>query len=135
MSGNRTICISKSFRNYQRAIFLFFGILTILIGTSFSLVFASSWNIQTVEHWGDKGSCNSIAIDSLGRVHISHVEFDYFKRVYYLRYSFWDGNAWQSQYIVQTGDISPGKTSLALDSNDRPYICYTYARLGFRAYA
>ena len=108
-----------------------FAMVIVLIGTSFSLLFASSWNIQTVEHWGDNGEGNSIALDSLGRVHISYIEFDYLSRIYYLKYTFWDGNAWQTEYLYQTGDIHPGKTSLVIDSNDRPHICFTSSSLGY----
>lgn len=48
-----------------------------LSGAAFIPVFASSWNIQSVEHWGNVGLQNSIAIDSLGRVHISYIEDNY----------------------------------------------------------
>ena len=136
MSKNRIICIEKHcpiarwFIN--RYALLLLVLVTVLIGTSFSFVFASSWNIQTVEYWGDNGTGNSIALDSLGRVHISYLEFDYLARIYYLKYAFWDGNAWQRQSLAQNGDL-PGKTSLVLDSNDRPHICYTYSRLGYPA--
>ena len=139
MIENRIICMEKHFINCQTArwttikhALLLIGIVTVLIGTSFSFVFASSWNIQTVEYWGDNGTGNSIALDSLGRVHISYLEFDYLTRIYYLKYAFWDGNAWQRQSLAQNGDL-PGKTSLVLDSNDRPHICYTYSRLGYPA--
>ena len=121
--------IARYFMN--KYCFVVFGIMVIvLIGTSFSLVFASSWSIQTVEHWGDVGLGNSIALDSLGRVHISYIEFDYLSGTYYLKYALWDGIAWQTEYLFQTGDISPGKTSLVLDSNNRPHICFTAASLG-----
>ena len=109
-----------------------FGMMIILIETSFSLASASIWDIQTVEHWGDNGTANSIALDSLGRTHISYIEFDYFSGIYYLKYAYWDGNAWQTEYLGQTGDVSPGKTSLVIDSNDRPHICFTYSILGNR---
>lgn len=97
----------------------------------FSVSFASSWNIQTVEHWGDNGLANSIALDSFGRTHISYVEFDYLNGVYYLKYAFWDGNTWQAQYLYQIGDLIPTSTSLVLDSNDRPHICFTWSGLGY----
>jgi hypothetical protein len=112
--------------------FILFGMVVMLIGTPFSLVFASSWNIQTIEHWGDNGLGNSIALDSLGRVNISYIEFDYLAGKYYIKYAFMDGNTWKVQYVAQAGDLSSGGTSLVLDSNDRPRICYTYSRLGYR---
>lgn len=115
---------------YIRHAVVLFAVVIMLILTPFSIVFASSWDIQTIEQWGDNGISASIALDSLGRVHVSYLEFDYIGLAYYLKYAFWDGSNWQKQYVAQAGDL-PGSTSLVLDSNDRPRICYTYSRLGY----
>ena len=108
--------------------FILVGMMT-LSGAAFIPVFASSWNIQSVEYWGNVGLQNSIAIDSLGRVHISYIENNY--STYNLKYAFWDGNTWQIQSVALVGDIPLG-SSLVLDSNDLPRICYTYFKLGYQ---
>ncbi|QQO54422.1 MAG: hypothetical protein N838_14790 [Thiohalocapsa sp. PB-PSB1] len=75
----------------------------------FSLASTWNWNYQTVQNSGDSGYGNSIALDSLGRPHISYVEFDYLGRKYYLKYTYWNGSAWQVQTLLAIGDLGPNK--------------------------
>lgn len=84
---------------------------------------ADIWQIQTVDQYGDKGSDNSIVLDSLGRPHISYRELDTWAFTNYLKYSFWNGTSWKVQYVDWTGDVG-FNSSLALNSLDRPCISY-----------
>ena len=77
----------------------------VFIAFSVSLANANTWDIQTVDQFGDKGAHNSIAIDSAGRPHISYREYDWWYVTDYLKYAFWDGTKWQTQYVDEPGDI------------------------------
>ena len=71
-----------------------------------------------MDSWGDVGSDNSLALDSMGRPHISYREFNYLS--WYnddLKYAYWDGSTWQIQTVEWIGDVGH-YTSLALDSSD-----------------
>jgi hypothetical protein len=76
----------------------------------------STWSIQTIDSviasaWG-----SSIAIDSMGDVHISYTDHS-------LKYAKWNGMTWNIQTIDSNFVDYP--TSIALDSNDYPHISYT----------
>ena len=117
----------------------FLCVINALILFPFLSVFANSWNIKTIDPGGGiftfYGQGNSIAIDSLGRPHISYIYQDDLKGYYYLKYAFWDGNSWQ-KYLIgypesPLGDTLPGKTTLVLDSDDQPHIICNTSFTGY----
>ena len=82
---------------------------------------AMDWSVQTVHPGGDMGKYSSLALDSLGRPHISY--FD--DSLNALRYAAWDGTTWDYHTVDYTPGWGLGKhTSLALDDSDVPHISY-----------
>jgi len=84
----------------------------------------STWNVQTIEAIGLIGSTSyretSIAVDRLGRPHVSY----YQESTQKLKYATWNGVAWQKQVAdsqKERGQVS----SLTLDASDYPHIAYS----------
>jgi len=76
------------------------------------------WYRQLVDG-SSTGQHNSLALDSMGRPHISYAG-DAGRA---LRYAFWNGSAWVRQTV--DGSLSVGQyNSLALDSKGYPHISY-----------
>ena len=86
--------------------------------------FGSSWvaadpvyDIQVLDSYSGRGA--SMALDSLGRPHIAYSSFDDD-----LRYTSWDGSAWQKTTILADGSVEHWDTSICLDSSGAPHISY-----------
>jgi hypothetical protein len=79
------------------------------------------WNVEVVDDGGtgDAGSCNAIAIDSLGHIHIAYLAF-YYSR--YLRYAYFDGTKWNITVLSDLPDGEVSCPSIAVDTNNYPHI-------------
>ncbi len=86
--------------------------------TGFGLRFASkdgpSWTIKTID--GQGGQYSSLKSDGAGMAHISYYSGSS------LKYAKWDGVAWTTA-TVDGGGVGQW-TSLALDTDNRPFISY-----------
>jgi hypothetical protein len=83
----------------------------------------SMWDIQVVDSDSRAGQHNSLALDKAGRPHISY--YDYSR--WHLKYASWTGSSWDIDRVTSAwGFFGPGAydTSLALDGDDHPRICY-----------
>jgi hypothetical protein len=78
----------------------------------------SSWNTQFVQSGSNLGEYTSLAVDNMGRPHISY----YDKGLGALKYAAWDGTQWNIQ-TVDTGGTGL-YTSLKLDYLGNPRIAY-----------
>ncbi|MEW6680047.1 MAG: fibronectin type III domain-containing protein, partial [bacterium] len=91
-------------------------------------LFASSWQIQTIDNsLDDVGLYSSIACDSLGRAHISYTNLT----TGGLKYTYFNGSTWTTNNVGTTGS-SGYYPSIDLDSNNCPHISHynaTYQRL------
>jgi len=85
----------------------------------------SGWHIQTVPHSEIAGGISSLALDSSDHPHISYMQWlPIFRHT--LRYGVWDGSSWTVETVDQTGGSTGGFNSVAVDSNGRPHISYTW---------
>ena len=76
---------------------------------------AGGWQVETVDARPEVGMETSLAIDPYGRRHISYFAYrggD--ETVYDLKYAFWDGTQWSTEY-VETGCDAGRDSSIALD--------------------
>ena len=80
------------------------------------------WNQIQVDAVGDVGYYAALALDSLNYPHIAYSDFS----TYALKYAKWTGTGWQIQRIDTIGSASGGYESIAMDSQDRPSISYSY---------
>jgi hypothetical protein len=83
----------------------------------------SMWDIQIVDSDSRAGQHNCLALDKAGRPHISY--YDYSR--WHLKYASWTGSSWTIERVTSDwGFFGPGAydTSLALDADDYPHICY-----------
>ncbi len=81
----------------------------------------SGWGIVTVEAAGDVGQYTSLALDTLGRPHISYYRDASSTSGQQLRYAHLAGGRWYTQTVTNNGGAY---TSLALDASNYPYISY-----------
>jgi hypothetical protein len=83
------------------------------------------WYIETVDGVGRVGDNCSIALDSEGNPHISYTEYDNILPAWYVKYASRQGGTWSTD-TVECGGFNLGYslTSLAMDSNNNPHICY-----------
>jgi len=82
-----------------------------------TFTFTSGWATEEIDIW-DEGSprlCTDITVDSSNQPHISYVKNG---NVYYI---YWAG-VWSSPELVHSGNCK--YTSIALDSNNVPYIVF-----------
>jgi hypothetical protein len=90
----------------------------------------SNWQVQTV-YTAAAGALLSgqtaLALDDAGWPHITFVERS--SLVEQLRYAHWDGATWQVETLDDKGQVGRFN-SMALDSDDAPYIAYYDARFG-----
>jgi len=84
----------------------------------------TEWTSQTVTS-GHNVVYASLALDSVGYPHAAYNDGEG------LKYASWAGSSWNIQTVDPSPEIHYDKISLALDSNDTPYIMYftpsTYA--------
>jgi hypothetical protein len=78
-----------------------------------------SWGYSTVDRTSSIGDYASVAVDSMGRPHISYRDW-YGKN---LKYAHWDGSAWNKE-IVGPGEDAGYFTSIAVDGAGKPHISY-----------
>ncbi|MDY7080602.1 MAG: hypothetical protein SXV54_27285 [Chloroflexota bacterium] len=89
-----------------------------------------TWHIETLDGGADVGKFTSLALDSLGRAHISYSDWDDASDKYDLKYVWHDGTSWQIETV--DGEGWSEYSSLALDGSDRPRISYyDYGNLGY----
>ncbi len=84
----------------------------------------SIWDIQVVDDDNCAGQDNCLALDKTGRPHISY--YDHSR--WHLKYASWNGSSWTIERVTSDwGFLGPGAhdTSLALDGEDNPHICYS----------
>lgn len=90
------------------------------------IVFADTWDIQTVDFEEDVGQFTSLALDTLGFPHISYHDVTNEN----LKYAFLDEDGWHLQIVDFIGDVQiPGGpvsavTSIALNAMGFPRIAY-----------
>ena len=104
----------------------------VMVGGAFA---ASGWYKDTVDQsdTGDVGGYTSIAVDSKNRPHISYLDFEE-KSV---KYAMWNGTDWSINTIGYAADpstttlASGGVSSIALDGDDRPHVCYMQHGVGY----
>ncbi len=82
------------------------------------------------DHNYEVGLFTSLALDSAGRAHISHLEDTGDN----LKHTYWNGTSWVSERIASSN--SDGwYTSIVLDSGDKPHISYYEANSSSLMYA
>jgi hypothetical protein len=86
----------------------------------------TSWSIQTLDTEGWVGWQTSLKIDSKDNPHISYNDYDPVTWVNRLNYANWTGTKWNIETvdIIGTGFGSRDSSSIAIDSNNYPYISY-----------
>lgn len=77
-----------------------------------------SWTLTTVDgaFLGQRGNYSSITMDSNGRAHISHYDYNNNE----IKRAYWGGSSWTNETIYTSIDIRD--TSIAKDSDDYTYI-------------
>jgi hypothetical protein len=78
----------------------------------------TNWTVQTVDGTFSNGF-GSVAIDSFGYSHVAYTDGQV------LKYASWTGSSWSIQTVDNYSEI-PFQLSLALDSNNAPYIFYDH---------
>ena len=82
------------------------------------------WELVTIDQARGSGKFNSIATDSLGRLHVAYCNVQYENAG--LRYAFWDGTQWNRQILEGAG--GPGTyrqaVSLVMDKHNVPHLAY-----------
>jgi hypothetical protein len=90
----------------------------------------TKWHYETVDESPRVGSDVSLALDEMGRPHISYI--DLYKVA--LKYAWHDGVYWHIEIVDSYEDVgkydSFAHTSLALDRLGRPHISYFHHRTG-----
>ncbi len=81
------------------------------------------WTQETVDQSGDVGTCNSMAIDQSGNVHIAYCGLEPYKAVLYARRE--GAGAWETFVVDSSMSSEPMGTSLALDGNGHPRMSYS----------
>jgi hypothetical protein len=84
------------------------------------------WQVETVGYDEHSGHGTSLALDSEGKPHISYFFRDRENNEGHLRYAHWSGEKWHVETIdKEPGYYSAAHSSLALDAENRPHICYS----------
>jgi len=88
---------------------------------------APHWVTETVDHFGDAGAENDLALDADGHPHIMYMVQDVVRPT--MRYAYWTGQTW----ITETTPMTPlyHSLSLALDPSGAPHVAYEYQSLGY----
>ncbi|MEZ4647332.1 MAG: hypothetical protein R3E97_00860 [Candidatus Eisenbacteria bacterium] len=81
-----------------------------------------SWVVETVETAGNTGAAASIALDSMGRPHISYDQFD---GVHMLRHAFRNTNGTWTRETVDSGLTVGQFTSIAITPGNEIHIAYS----------
>lgn len=80
----------------------------------------SSWTIDIVDSGGDVGEDASLALDSAGQPRIAYSDITSMT----IRYASLVGTEWQTETVTSMPDAMRINLDLALDSLDRPRLCY-----------
>ena len=92
----------------------------ITLGNSYATWNGTGWDIQTFT--SDGGVFSSLALDSSGNPHVAYITGDK------LKYASQNGSNWTIQNVTEDNNLpnldTDMRLSLALDSNDTPYIMY-----------
>ncbi len=109
---------------------------------TYAIKVLKGWAIYEVDPSEHQAGSISLAFDSRNRPHISYSAF-YFPRLflpygdYILKYARLLSDNWEIYIVDDTKGQNGYKTSLAFDSDDRPFISYSYSienSLFFRSY-
>lgn len=79
------------------------------------------WVVTTLQSASNTGQCTSLAVDSRGLVHISYYDSTE-QKLMYTRQHRVGADIWWGVATVAAAEV--GRTALALDENDNPYIGY-----------
>jgi len=92
----------------------------ITLGNAYATWNGTGWDIQTFT--SDGGVFSSLALDSSGNPHVAYITVDK------LKYATRNGSNWTIQTVTEDNNLPSFdidmRLSLALDSNDTPYIMY-----------
>jgi hypothetical protein len=79
-----------------------------------------TWTVETVDYANDVGYFTSIAIDSVGNLHVSYWD-QYWND---LKYAKLVGSTWTTMPVDHVGEIGFSGTSIQVDSANNPHISY-----------
>ena len=80
----------------------------------------ATWQIETVDSERRTGFWPEIALDHDGGVHICYAEYDWPDIL--MKYAYFDGDQW---HIETVDPDHSGGFSLAVDTHNKPHICYS----------
>jgi hypothetical protein len=83
----------------------------------------TSWIVEVVDSNGDTGWETSLALNSKGHPHIGYQDYTNATN-HILKYAAWDGSLWNVTTVDSIGCSYLVGTSIAIDSQDRPWIAY-----------
>jgi hypothetical protein len=81
------------------------------------------WTVQILDSDMRGGQCSSIGLDSYDNPYISYFGSAYEKG---LKCAIWSGSAWEFQVVDPNVEFQGKWSSIAIDSNNKPHIAYTY---------
>ncbi|MFC1618164.1 FG-GAP repeat domain-containing protein [Patescibacteria group bacterium] len=114
-------------RNFSLIVLAFFLILALGWFNWQFHAHAGTWDITTVDDNGNTGMYNSLAVDSLGNIHIAYGDSTG-SQLYYATKA---NGSWTTETIPGTSGIGASMTSLVLDENDQPMIgFFSYSPFG-----
>lgn len=93
------------------------------------------WEVRTVDPTPGSGKFNSIASDSAGHFGLAYANVKYENAS--MRYAYWNGQSWESEFVEGQGGTGYGaySTILVFDKKDIPHIAYTDATKRLVKYA
>lgn len=89
---------------------------------------SSGWQVETMPDPSNAGWPGSLALDSEGQPHMSYMAWQPFTRRI-LKYGRRGDSSWTYETVDASGLGTGGSNSLALDSNGRPQIAYSWQEL------
>lgn len=92
---------------------------------------SSRWEIETVDARDNVGRVPTLALDSVGRPHLTYIEQPGFSLPTPLEYARWTGSKW----LTDTIDADGGRSSLVIDDTGRPQVSFSHNDAGGLAYA
>ena len=104
-------------------LYAFLSVLQIVLFSTLGLPLAQEWHVITVDSEYERGSDSSIVLDSSGYPHFAYTLYDPYYCEEWVFYIFWNGSSWQ-RTLIDT-NYGSERTSIALDSSERPRVLYT----------